>query len=483
MNRSKEVFSNLMWRFFERCGAQGVSFVVSIILARILLPEMYGTVALMNVVINILSIFIFSGMGSALIQKKNADDLDFSSMFYFNIVSCVFLYAILFFLAPRIAVFYDTPEMTSYIRVIGITLIVSGVKNIQSAYVSRHLLFKRFFFATLGGTIGAGVIGILMAVEGFGVWALITQSLFNNFVDTIILWITVKWRPKKQFSFSRIKVLFSYGWKLLVSALLDTGYSDARSLIIGKAYTADNLAYYNKGESFPKLIVDNINSSITSVLFPVMSKEQDCFENIRLIIKRSIKVSSYILSPLMIGMFVVCPVFIRVLLTEKWIFCVPFLRIFCLVYVLYPLHTANLSAIRAIGRSDVFLKLEVAKKIIGIPALLISMRYGALAIAVSVLITDFVALIINTNINHRLVGYGFLKQIKDIMPTFILACLMGVIVYFLQFLPIPDLIKLACQILVGASIYVGGSIVIKIDSFNYLLFIIHNYMKKDKIER
>ncbi|MBQ0111456.1 MAG: lipopolysaccharide biosynthesis protein, partial [Oscillospiraceae bacterium] len=414
MNKSKVVFSNLMWRFFERCGAQGVSFIVSLVLARILMPEMYGTVALMNVVINLLTIFISSGMGAALVQKKNADDLDFSSMFYFNIVMCCTLYAVLFFCAPAIADFYKTPEMTAYLRVIGITLIISGVKNIQSSYVSRNLMFKRFFFATLGGTIGAGVIGIAMALSGFGVWALITQSLFNNFVDTVILWITVKWRPKKMFSFKRLGGLFSYGWKLLVSAFLDTGYREVRTLIIGKVYNSTDLAYYNKGESFPKLLVDNINSAITSVLFPVMSKEQDNAENMKLIIKRSITVSCYLLAPLIMGMFAVAPVLIRVLLTDKWAFCVPYLQVFCIVYLMYPLHTANLNAVRAVGRSDLFLVLEIAKKVIGISALIIAIPYGVFAIAISVLLSDVVALIINSYVNHRLFKYGFLKQMRDI---------------------------------------------------------------------
>ena len=226
---SKKVLSNFIWRLMERSGAQLVQFLVSIVLARVLLPKQYGIVALLTAFITILSIFIDSGLSIALIQKENADEKDFSTVFYVNMTLCATLYVLLFIFAPFIAGLYHNPDMTAYLRVIGITLLVAGVKNVQTAYVSRNLIFKRFFFATLGGTVGAGILGIIMAYTGFGVWALIAQSLFNNAVDTLILWITVKWRPKKVFSFSRLKGLFSYGWKILASSLIDTLYNNIRT--------------------------------------------------------------------------------------------------------------------------------------------------------------------------------------------------------------------------------------------------------------
>lgn len=265
----------MIWRFLERCGAQGVTFLVSIVLARLLDPSVYGTVALVTVFTAILQVFVDSGMGNALIQKKDADDLDFSSVFYFNLSACILLYVGMFFAAPLIASFYNMPDLTPVVRVLSLTLIISGVKNVQKAYVSRNLLFKKFFFATLGGTIGAAVIGIWMAWKGYGVWALVAQHLFNATLDTIILWVTVKWRPKRVFSLERLKGLFSYGWKLLVSALLDTGYNNLRSLIIGKLYTSADLAFFNRGKQFPNLVVTNINTSIDSVLLPI-SQAQSC---------------------------------------------------------------------------------------------------------------------------------------------------------------------------------------------------------------
>ena len=285
---STNVITNFFWRFLERCGAQGVTFIVSIVLARLLDPTVYGTVALVTIFTTIMQVFVDSGMGNALIQKKDADDLDFSSVFYFNMAMCSVLYLIMFFAAPFIASFYRMPELTAIVRVLSFVVVISGVKNVQQAYVSRHLMFKRFFFSTLGGTIGAAVIGIAMAYLGFGVWALVAQMLFNAAVDTTILWITVKWRPKKMFSFQRLKSLFSYGWKLLASSLIDTVYNDLRQLIIGKKYSSGDLAYYNQGKKFPQLIVTNINTSIDSVLLPTMSKAQDDMAAVRSMTRRGV---------------------------------------------------------------------------------------------------------------------------------------------------------------------------------------------------
>ena len=272
---NKVVTLNFFWRFFERCGAQGVSFIVSIVLARLIAPEAYGMIALVTVFTTILQVFVDSGMANALIQKKDADDLDFSTVFYFNIVICILLYSVIFFAAPVIAKFYDQPELIAIVRVLCITVVISGVRNVQQAYVSRTMQFKRFFFSTTGGTIGAAVIGITMAYLGLGVWALVIQQIVNATIGTIILWITVKWRPKKMFSLQRLKVLFAFGWKLLVASLIDRVYNELRSLIIGKMYSSADLAYYNRGNQFPNIIVTNINTSIDSVLLPTMSAEQD----------------------------------------------------------------------------------------------------------------------------------------------------------------------------------------------------------------
>ncbi len=273
--------------------------------------------------------FVDSGLGSALIQKKNADDLDFSSVFYFNIAVCLVMYGIMFVAAPFIAEFYHIPHLTPVIRVLSLTLIVSGVRNIQQSYVSKNLIFKKFFFATVGATLGSAVVGVTMAYMGYGVWALVGQQLTNVSLGTIILWVTVNWRPKLIFSFQRLKGLFNYGWKLLVSALLDVSYGQLRQLIIGRIYTAKDLAFYNQGHHFPNIIVSNINSSIDSVLLPAMAAEQDDKNRVRGMTRRAISISTYIMMPMMMGLAVCAEPLVQLILTEKWLPCVPFLRLFC----------------------------------------------------------------------------------------------------------------------------------------------------------
>ncbi|WP_302338138.1 lipopolysaccharide biosynthesis protein [uncultured Ruminococcus sp.] len=477
---STNVITNFFWRFLERCGAQGVTFIVSIVLARLLDPTVYGTVALVTIFTTIMQVFVDSGMGNALIQKKDADDLDFSSVFYFNMAMCSVLYLIMFFAAPLIASFYRMPELTAIVRVLSFVVVISGVKNVQQAYVSRHLMFKRFFFSTLGGTIGAAVIGIAMAYLGFGVWALVAQMLFNAAVDTTILWITVKWRPKKMFSFQRLKSLFSYGWKLLASSLIDTVYNDLRQLIIGKKYSSGDLAYYNQGKKFPQLIVTNINTSIDSVLLPTMSKAQDDMAAVRSMTRRAIKTSTFLMMPAMIGLAVCAEPLVQLILTEKWLPCVLFLRIFCITYAFYPIHTANLNAIKAMGRSDLFLKLEIIKKTVGIIAILITMWISVQAMAYSFLVTTILNQIINSWPNKKLLNYSYLEQVKDMMPQILLSLGMGAAIYAVSFLHLSASLTLLIQIPLGVLVYWSGSRIFHVESYTYIIEMVKNFKKRKK---
>lgn len=469
-----KTFSGLFWRFAERCGAQGVTFIVSIVLARILDPNTYGTVALITVLISILQVFIDSGLGNALIQKSDADHLDFSSVFFFNILMCTIIYIFLFISAPYIARFYSNSELTPAIRVLGLTLIIAGLKNIQQAYVSRNLLFKKFFFSTLGGTIGASIVGISLAYLGYGIWALVGQLLFNNLVDTIILWITVDWKPRLEFSLSRLKKLLSFGWKLLVSSLIDTIYNNLQQLIIGKWYSSSDLAFYNQGKQFPSVIVNNINTSIDSVLLPVISKEQNNQEIVKSMTRRAIKTSSYIMAPIMIGLACVASTLVSIILTDKWLECVFFLRVFCISYMFYPIHTANLNAIKAMGRSDLFLKLEIEKKIVGFIILIFTMRLGVEAMALGMLLNSLINQFINSFPNKKLLNYSYFDQIKDIIPNLLIAGIMGLIVLFVGTLISNIYISLIIQIIVGMGLYICLSFLTKNDSFSYLLKVIKN---------
>lgn len=473
-----KVVSNMAWRFAERCGAQGVAFVVSILLARILEPEAYGLIALVTVITGILQVFVDSGIASALIQKKDADDLDFSSAFYFNILFCAVLYTGLFFLAPTIAGWYSQPELTPVIRVLGVTVLIAGVKNVQQAYVSKHLQFKRFFFATLIGTLTAAVVGVVLALCGFGVWALVAQHLVNTAIDTFCLWLMTKWRPKRLFAFSRLKRLISFGWKILASALLSTITNDLHQLIIGLKFSPADLSFFNRGKKLPSTIVDNVNSSIDSVLFPVMSSSQTDKDRVRSMTQRSISVSTFIIMPLMAGFAACGKPFVSLALTDKWLPCLPFLYIFCALLSFYPIHTANLNAIKAIGRSDIFLKLDIIKKIISIGILFISIQFGVLAIALGQLVSSVLSQVINAYPNKRLLNYSYFQQLKDILPSFLLAIMMGGIVWSIQLLGLKSWITLLIQIPVGILVYLGGARLFRMKNYYYLIGMLKNVTKK-----
>ncbi len=475
---NENIMKGFIWRFAERCGAQLVSFLVSVLLARILVPKDYGIIALVTIFTAILQVFVDSGLSTALVQKKDADDLDFSSVFYFNFAVCLILYAGMYIAAPYIAAFYNGPSLTSVIRVISLTIIVSGVKGIQQAYVSRNMLFKRFFFSTIGGTIFSAFLGISLAYAGFGVWALVAQQLSNTAIDTIILWLTVEWRPKRMFSWYRLKNLLSFGWKLLVSSLLDTCYNNLRNLIIGKMYSASDLAFYNQGDKFPKVIVTNINTSIDSVLLPTMSNSQDNKERVKQMTRRAIKTSTYVMAPLMLGLAFCAEPIVRIVLTDKWLPCVPFLRIFCITYMFWPIHTANLNAINAMGRSDWFLKLEIIKKIVGMIILLSTMWFGVMAMAYSMLLSSLLSQIINSWPNRNLLGYGYMEQVHDFAPGILLSAGMGICIYFIGLLQLPTIATLLIQFIAGATIYIVISAVLKLEEFEYLFGMIKSFFKR-----
>lgn len=474
----KKVFSSLIWKFSERISAQLVTFVVSIFLARLLDPAHYGSIAIVNIFITFANVFVDSGFGSALIQKKDADNKDFSSVLYCNVVISALLYALLYWAAPYIALFYKMDVLSPVLRVLGLRIIVAAVNSVQHAYVSKHMLFKKFFWSTLGGTLLSGVVGIVMAYKGYGIWALVAQYMTNTTVDTIVLWFTVKWRPNFVFSIKRIVKLFSFGWKILVSSLIETGYNELRSLIIGRMYTPKDLAYYNKGKSFPNLVVTNVNSSVQSVLFPAMSNKQENKAAVKAMTKRSIRVSSYIMFPIMLCLALVAKPFVSLLLTDKWLSCVPYLQISCVVLAFMPIHTANLQAIKAMGRSDTYLKLEIAKKISGLIILLSVFKYGVMVIAVSTIFATLISSVINAFPNRKLLSYGYFEQIKDLFNGIIPLSFMLVAVYFSGLIPVGNLSKLMIQVLVGMISYIFVSVITKNESFNYILSTVKGFLKK-----
>ena len=478
MDKKQSVITNFIWRLMERGGTYLMNFAVSIVLARLLDPSLYGTVALVTAITTILQVFVDSGMANSLIQKKDTDDLDYSSVFYFNLGFCLLLYAGLFFAAPLIGRLYRDPSLAPIVRVLGLTIVVAGVKNVQQAYVAKTMQFRRFFFATLGGTIFSAIVGITLAYLGYGVWALVFQQLLNVTVNTVILWLTVGWRPQRAFSWQRLKGLISYGWKLLVSQLLDTAYLKLYQFIIGLRYSTADLAFYNRAEQFPNLIMENTNASLDSVLLPVLSSEQDDPTRVREMTKRAIQVSTFILMPMMAGLAACAQPLIRFLLTEKWLPCVPYMQVFCLYFAFWPLHTANLNAIKAMGHSDIFLKLEIVKKVLETAVLLVTMRYGVMAISLGLLFSGFASVVINAWPNRKLLDYPYVQQLRDMAPAILLSAAMGACVWLLNLLRLPDFVTLVLQVLLGAGIYAGLSALFKLDSFSYLLDTIRQFLSK-----
>lgn len=477
-NTKSKVLSSLIWKLLERSGTQGIQFLVQIVLARILLPTDYGTISLISIFIAIANVFVQSGFNTALVQKKDTSEQDFSSVFYLSLFIATLLYIMIFFTAPYIARFYNILELKPVLRILSITLFFGAFNSIQNAVIAKRMQFKKLFFSSLGSIILSGITGIILAYVGFGVWALVIQQLVNQLSVIIILWFTVKWRPQLVFSVKRIKELFSYGWKLLISSLIDTIDKNLRSLIVGKIYNPSMLGYYNRGDQFPQLIVSNINGSIQSVMLPTLSSEQENKKRVKELVRRSIVTSSFLLFPIMIGLAVVGEPLIKIILTDKWLPCVPFMQVFCLSYALWPIHTANLQAINALGRSDIFLKLEIIKKIIGIIILIISMFFGVYAIAIGTLINGIIATFINAYPNLQLLNYSYKEQVKDITPSLLLSIFMGLIVYSILFFKLSPYLTLILQILIGVFVYIGMAKAFKLECFSYLLNTIRLMLKK-----
>ena len=479
-----KTISGVIWKFGERVSAQAVNFIVSIILARLLLPEDYGLIALVTVFITICNKIVVSGFATSLIQKKDADNLDFSTVFYFSIAVAAVLYAGLFFAAPFIAEFYSAesdPELfIQVIRVMGLNLFIIAVNSVQQAYVSRTMQFRKFFFSTIIGTVVSAVAGIALAYMGKGVWALVAQNMILAVVNGIVLWFMVKWRPQLKFSFKRLKVLYSYGWKIFVASLIKILYTDLRSLVIGKVYTAADLAFYNKAQSFPQLIDTNVEGTIDSVLFPAISKKQSNVDDMRAMLRRAIKTTSYILMPLLAGLSAVAKPFIIILLTDKWAESIPLMQILAFSFVFAPVELENLQAIKAIGRSDIALKVEIIKKVVGVAILIASIPFGVTAIAVGMVISTTLSAIINAIPNKKLLGYTFKMQLKDILPSLLLSLVMFGAVYPVSLLNINVWLMLIIQVVAGAIIYIALSAIFKVESFKYILGLLKGFLKRGK---
>ena len=470
--KGKSVVSGLIWSFGERITAQLVTFFITILLARILTPDDYGTVSLILVFVTLANVFVSNGFGESLIQKKNASESDFSTIFWCSFSFSILLYILLFFSSPYIAAFYGNDMLSPLTRILALKIPISSISTIQHAYVSKHMQFKKFFFSTLGGTIISGVVGVIMAYNGFGVWAVVFQYLINTTVDTIVLLFTIPWRPHFYFDITSARKLMSFGWKMTLSSFINSAYGEIRSLIIGKIYSSGDLAQYKRGQQFPQLFITNINTAVSAVIFPTMSMVNNNLVDVKRLTRRSMAVTAYIIFPMMVGLSIIAKPLVLFLLTEKWQPCVPFLQLACISFGLQPIQTANCQAIKAIGRSDVYLTTEIMKKTIGIGLLLGFMHRSVMAVAIMDVIATFMSAIISIVPNKRLIRYGLLEQVKDLLPSILLSFVMGMTIYPIGKLALPNIMIVAIQVFVGTFIYVGLSLLSKNDSMFYLINIL-----------
>lgn len=469
-----KVMSGLIWTFGERVLAQGSSFVISILLARILLPEEYGLVAIVLIFINLANVFVTDGFGEALIKKSDSDETDFSTIFFCSLLCSILLYIVIFLVSPLIADFYNLPFLKKLLRVLALKLPVSAISTVQHAYVSRKMIFKKFFFSTLWGTLVSGGVGIIMAYEGLGVWALVTQYLLNSVIDTIVLFVTIQWKPKMLFDIHSAKKLVGYGWKITIASLINALYGETRSLLIGKMYSSSDLAYYNRGNQFPSLVITNVDVAIGKVIFPTMSKFNEESEQMKRVARRALKTTAFLVFPLMTGLFVVADSLVELLLTDKWKLCIPFLRYSCIYYMCQPMQTTNWQIIKAAGYSNLCLKLEIIKKTIGFAIIFLTMKYGVYAIAAGNAIFAILSMIINSIPSKKIINYSTKEQILDLLPEIMLSIIMGLTAWGTSLIVLPVFISLLLQIVMGILVYIGMAYVFKNDSLMYLLNIIRS---------
>lgn len=460
----------------ERFIAQGVSLIVSIIIARILAPTEYYVVGIVTVFFNFANIFITSGLNTALVQKKDSDSLDCSSVLFASLFFSLVIYIVLFAIAPFVSRIYHQDLLAPMIRIMGLTLPIVAVKSVWCAYISSHLLFRKFFFATLGGTIVSGIVGIYMALSGYGGWALVAQQMINSFIDTVILVATTRLHIKAKFSFDRLASLFRYAWKLFVSSLIGTIYTEISPLVIGIKFQATDLSFYTKGKSFPSMLSTTTTSTLSAVLFPVMAKYQDDKDRILYYTRSFIKVSSFVCFPIMLGFFAVSENFVRVVLTEQWLPSVYYIRVFCICNMFDVIAIGNCETIKAIGRSDVYLIIEIIKKVGYFITLLCFIFFSKSAhmLALAYVICTVIQIVVNSIPNAKLIQYRYKMQIEDLLPNLMLSLTMFIITYCVGEILPKGIMALLIQMLIGVLVFLGLCIATKNYSYRYLLNLLNN---------
>ncbi len=480
MAQGSKIVNNIGWAFAERIIAQLVSFAVSVVLARLLMPEDFGIIAIVTVFISFCDALVNGGFANALVQKKDSNQLDFSSVCWTSFFIAGILYALLFVFSPQLEHFYEIDGLSAVVRVMGLRLFVSAYQSMQTAYVQKKLMFRKFFYASFSGTILSAIIGILMAYNGFGVWALVGQQLAAGLFCTIILSFVIKWHPSFVVSFNSIKQLWSYGWKILVSTITNVLNDNIRGMTVGKVFTPADLAFYEQGKRFPVLLTSDITDSIGKVVFPVMSDMQNDKESIKNLLRRAIRVSSFLLIPLIVGLAAVSNKFVLLLFTEKWMPCVVFLCILSLVYISRPLCALFQKSVWAIGKSSVTLFHEIVTTILSISLLLIALFVfrNMLLVAWGAVITTVVGTMIYAFFVKKYFNYHYKDMLMDYMPSFVLSVVMGAIVYFVgEITMVNTALTLIIQVVLGFVIYIVSAKILKMRELKEVADMIRPYIK------
>ncbi len=485
----KRIVKGFGWKLLERFANQGLTLAITLALSRILGPAQYTKLAIINIFITIADVFVQSGLSTALIQKKEEpDQKDYSSVFFMSFGVASVFYALIFFLSPMILGYFNSADLVMPLRVTSLVLFLGAFTSVQNAIVARKLDFKIVFISCISAGIISGTAAIIAAVCGLGIWALVIHFTVNRLIMFIVMWIFVKWRPQFTFSGKNVKKLFSFGWKVMLSSLIDAIYQDARSLFIKKKYPEDEaaLGIYNRGQQVPQVLVTSLNGAVQTVMLPALSAYQSDRPKMKSMVRRAIMSGSYIIYPMMAGLLVMAGPLIQIVLGDKWLASIPILQIYCLNYLFWPTHSANLQAVNALGRSDKYLIMEIIKKFFDFGILIASLLLfeNIAMIAWGSVLSNVISSVINAWPNKKLIDYGYFEQIKDVLPNAALAVLMGGCVFAMSFIPLNIYILTAIRLVAGVGIYVGLSKLFKLESFNYILETMKEMLpKKEKKEK
>ncbi|WP_319481176.1 MOP flippase family protein [uncultured Draconibacterium sp.] len=450
MTLKQKTINGLFWSFIDSFANQGVQFIVGIVLARILSPREFGLIGMLTIFIAISQSFVDSGFSNALIRKKNCTQEDYSTVFYFNLLVGLVFYFLLFVSAGSISNFFNEPQLNLLLKVLGIGVLLNAIGIIQRTILTKEINFKLQTRVSIVASIGSGTIAITMALMDYGVWSLVGLTLARFGLNTLFLWIWAKWKPLKVFSKESFNELFAFGSKLLISGLIDTIYRNVYYLIIGKYFSAIELGYYTRANQFKAFPSQNLNSIIGRVSYPVLSSIQDDKEKLRLAYQKIIRTTMLVTFCLMLGMAAVAKPMILTLIGEKWLPSVIYLQMLCFVGMFYPLHALNLNMLQVQGRSDLFLRLEIIKKILAIPTIIIGIFFGIKLMIAGMMVNTLIAYYLNSYWSGKMIGYSFGQQVKDIFPSLLLALLMAATVFILgNFLELAPIMKLFIQVLCG----------------------------------